>query len=63
MMARVFWILGAGLSLFAMAVMLAGGPEAGGIVDYRAWLLLAFGLLAVVVGNVSRGLRQQPPSR
>jgi hypothetical protein len=63
MMARVFWILGAFLSLSAMLVMLAGGTEAGGIVDYRAWLLLAFGLLAVVVGNVSRTLADGPRSR
>jgi hypothetical protein len=54
MTARIFWILAAGLSLLAMAIMLAGGPESGGIVDYRAWLLLAVGLLAAAIGNFSR---------
>jgi hypothetical protein len=53
-MARVFWIFGAGLFVLAMLLMASGGPEAGGIIDYRAWLLLAFGILAVVIGNFSR---------
>jgi hypothetical protein len=53
-MARVFWIFGAGLFALAMLLMASGGPEAGGIIDYRAWLLLAFGILAVAIGNFSR---------
>ncbi|MGB5742134.1 MAG: hypothetical protein WBM65_06910 [Sedimenticolaceae bacterium] len=53
-MARVFWIFGAGLFVLAMLLMASGGPETGGIIDYRAWLLLAFGILAVVIGNFSR---------
>jgi hypothetical protein len=53
-MARVFWIFGAGLFGLAMLLMASGGPEAGGIIDYRAWLLLAFGILAVAIGNFSR---------
>lgn len=54
MMARIFWIFGVGLFVLAMALMASGGPEEGGIIDYRAWLLLAFGVLAVVIGNFSR---------
>ena len=54
MTARIFWVFGAGLSVLAMLLMAAGGPEAEGIIDYRAWLLLAFGILAVAIGNVSR---------
>ena len=54
MTARIFWILGAGLSVFALLLMASGGPETGGIIDYRAWLLLAFGILAVAIGNFSR---------
>lgn len=54
MMARVFWLLGAGLSALALLLMVSGGPETAGIIDYRAWLLLAFGLLAVTIGNFSR---------
>jgi hypothetical protein len=54
MMAQVFWILGAGLSVLAMLLMASGGPETGGLIDYRAWLLLAFGILAVAIGNFSR---------
>ncbi|MGB5254830.1 MAG: hypothetical protein WBN68_19140 [Sedimenticolaceae bacterium] len=53
-MARVFWIFGAGLFVLAMLLMASDGPETGGIIDYRAWLLLAFGILAVVIGNFSR---------
>lgn len=54
MMARIFWVFGAGLSALAVLLMASGGLEAGGIIDYRAWLLLAFGILAVAIGNVSR---------
>ena len=54
MTARIFWILGAGLSFVAMLLMASGGLEAGGVIDYRAWLLLAFGILAAAIGNVSR---------
>ena len=54
MMARIFWILGGGVSLLAMLLMASGGQEMGGIIDYRAWLLLAFGILAVAIGNFSR---------
>ena len=53
-MARLFWIIGAGLALLAMLLMAFGGPEMGGIIDYRAWLLLAFGILAVAIGNISQ---------
>lgn len=53
-MARIFWILGAGLSVLAIMLMAFGGPEMTGIIDYRAWLLLAFGILSVVIGNFSR---------
>ncbi len=54
MTARIFWVFGVGLSALAMLIMLSGGPEAGGIIDFRAWLLLAFGILAVVIANFSR---------
>ena len=53
-MARIFWIFGTGLSVVALLLMASGGPEMGGIIDYRAWLLLAFGILAVAIGNFSR---------
>ena len=53
-MAQIFWIFGAGLFVFAILFMATGGPEAGGIIDYRAWLLLALGILALVIGNFSR---------
>ena len=53
-MARIFWIFGTGLSVLAMLLMASGGPERGGIIDYRAWLLLAFGILAVAIGNFSQ---------
>ena len=51
MAARIFWIGGAGLSLIALLLMAGGGPQMGGIIDYRAWLLLALGILAVTIGN------------
>ena len=54
MTALIFWISGAGLSVLAMLLMASGGPETGGIIDYRAWLLLAFGILALAIGNFSR---------
>ena len=54
MMARFFWVFGTGLSVLAMLLMASGGTEMGGIIDYRAWLLLAFGILAVAIGNFSR---------
>jgi hypothetical protein len=54
MMAQIFWIFGAGLFVLAILLMAIGGPEAGGIIDYRAWLLLALGILALVIGNFSR---------
>ena len=54
MMARIFWVFGAALTGLAVLLMTSGGPETGGIIDYRAWLLLAFGILAVAIGNVSR---------
>jgi hypothetical protein len=53
-MARIFWIFGAGLFVLAMALMASGGPETGGLIDYRAWLLLVFGILALAIGNFSR---------
>jgi hypothetical protein len=55
MMARIFWIFGAGLFVLAVVLMASGGPEPAGIIDYRAWLLVAFGILAVAIGNFSRG--------
>lgn len=57
MTARIFWILGAGLSVLAMLLMMSGGQEAGGILDYRAWLLLCHGILAMAIGNFSRSAR------
>ena len=54
MMARLFWISGVVLFVLAMLLMAFGGPEAGGIIDYRAWLLVALGMLAVTIGNFSR---------
>ena len=58
MMAKVFWIFGAGLSALGVLLMVFGGPEMGGIIDYRAWLLLVFGLLALTIGNFSRTAEQ-----
>jgi hypothetical protein len=53
MMSRVFWVFGA--ILFALSLVLFSlGGEDGGITDYRAWLLLASGIVAAVIGNVSR---------
>ena len=54
MMAKIFWIFGAGLAALALLLMGYGGPETGGIIDYRAWLLLAFGILAAAIGNFSQ---------
>ena len=54
MVAQVFWIFGAMLSVLAILLMASGGLEIGGILDYKVWLLLAFGILAVVIGNFSR---------
>ena len=53
-MARIFWIIGTGFALLALLLMANGGPEMGGIIDYRAWLLLVVGILAVVIGNFSQ---------
>ncbi|MDJ0739905.1 MAG: hypothetical protein QNJ91_09320 [Gammaproteobacteria bacterium] len=54
MVARVFWFLGAMLSASALLLMVFGGSDVGGVVDYRAWLLLAFGILAAAIGNFNR---------
>ena len=54
MIAKVFWIFGAGLSVLALLLMAAGASGIGGVIDYRAWLLLAFGILAVTIGNFSQ---------
>jgi hypothetical protein len=51
MMARNFWLIGGLLSVLGLLVMVTGEQQAGGILDYRAWLLIAFGLLAMVIGN------------
>ena len=53
-MARLFWILGTGLTVLAMLLMTSGGPGSEGIIDYRAWLLLAVAILVLGIGNVSR---------
>ena len=53
MTARIFWILGVGLFGLALSLMAFGAPESGGIIDYRAWLLLAFGILSLAIGNFS----------
>lgn len=53
-MARIFWIFGAVLFVLGMLLMASRGPEMGGIIDYRAWLLMASGLLAVAIGNFSQ---------
>lgn len=53
-MARVFWVFGAVLFVLAVLLMASGGAESGGFIDYRAWLLLAFGILALAIGNFSR---------
>ena len=53
-MARFFWTLGAALSGFALLLAVFGGAEVDGVIDYRAWLLLALGILAVVIGNFSQ---------
>jgi hypothetical protein len=53
MAARIFWFFGGGLSLLALVLMVAGGTQMDGIIDYRAWLLFAFGILALAVGNFS----------
>ena len=53
MTARIFWILGVGLFGLAILLMALGTPESAGIIDYRAWLLLVFGILALVIGNFS----------
>ena len=58
-MARLFWIFGAGLSVLAMLLMASGGPGSEGIIDYRAWLLLALAILVLGIGNVSRTPRRK----
>lgn len=54
MVSRIYWILAA--ALFALAILLfaIGGTDPGGITDYRAWLLLASGIVVAVLGNVAR---------
>ena len=54
MKAQIFWFLGAGLFVLAMLLMAFGGPEMSGILDYRAWIILALGILAITIGNFSR---------
>jgi hypothetical protein len=50
-MAVLFWTIGTGLFAVAIALVALGGIETGGIIDYRAWILFALGLLALVIGN------------
>jgi hypothetical protein len=50
-MARRYWFGGAALFLLGMLFMASGGQETSGLLDYRAWLLTALGVLAVVIGN------------
>jgi len=54
MTARLFWILGAGLSMLALWLWVTGGAESGGVIDYRPWLMIALGMLSLVIGNFSR---------
>jgi hypothetical protein len=50
-MAMLFWAIGAGLFAVAVVLVALGGTETGGIIDYRAWILFALGMLALVIGN------------
>jgi hypothetical protein len=52
-MAMLFWVIGAGLFAVEVVLVALGGTEAGGIIDYRAWILFALGMLALVIGNSS----------
>jgi hypothetical protein len=51
MLSRVFWIF-AGV-LFALSLVLFTAV-AGGVTDYRAWVLLALGIIVASLGNISR---------
>lgn len=52
-MATLFWLIGTSLFAVAIGLVAWGGLETGGIIDYRAWILFALGLLALVIGNAS----------
>jgi hypothetical protein len=54
MTARFFWTLGVGLALLALWLLVAGAVKAGGVIDYRPGLLMAFGVLSLAIGNFSR---------
>ena len=53
-LARIFWMFGAGLSVLAILHVAVAEPEVNALIDYRTWLLLAFAILAMAIGNFSR---------
>lgn len=55
MLSRIFWFIAAVLFALSLVLFTVGiGEDAGGFTDFRAWLLLASGVVAAAMGNVSR---------
>jgi len=53
MASRIFWVLAAVFFGFSLLVFAVGADGAGSVTDYRAWLLLAGGVAAAIIGNVA----------
>jgi hypothetical protein len=54
MLSRVFWIFAGVLFALSLVLFTSGAAVAGGVTDYRAWLLLALGIIVAALGNISR---------
>mgnify|MGYP001816558527 FL=1 len=54
MLSRVFWIFAGMLFALSLVLFTSTADLAGGVTDYRAWLLLALGIIVAALGNVSR---------
>ncbi len=55
MLSRIFWVIAAVLFALSLVLFTVGiGTDAGSVTDFRAWLLLASGVVAAAIGNVSR---------
>ena len=54
MLSRVFWIFAGVLFALSLVLFTSGAEVAGGVTDYRAWLLLALGIIVAALGNISR---------
>ena len=53
-MDRILWIVGTVLAVIAMLFMASGALGTEGVIDYRAWLLLAIAIVVAAIGNFSR---------